>query len=394
MIPFLIFSLAAIGLNLLTGYTGPAVARHRRVHGGGRLCLLQADDGLSGREHHRLDRRVGLRLGAGRRDLRPADPAHQGLLPRGRDARRAVLPAMVLRPHSLALQLQRLGRDRGADADAVRRRGHRPDRHAVHALFRRARDRRGDDLARFEPGSRPHRPHVDGGARHGHRRRADGHPAAADQAARLRGVVVLLRRRRCAAGVPLVRQRRGRGASTSTRASYPVHGDHRRARQLVGSFFGAALIFILPILLRCGCRMRSACRSGPRPSSTCTFMIVGALIIFFLIVEPQRPRAALADREAETEGVAFPVLIGQTGPIPAARVATNGSGRWDSPAPGSGQGIEAKWPAASASGRSNGRNAMRLKGMILGAAIGALVGAPAFVSHGRRRRTSIYVPLF
>ena len=47
MIPFLIFSLAAIGLNILTGYTGPALARHRRLHGGRRLCLLQADDDLS-----------------------------------------------------------------------------------------------------------------------------------------------------------------------------------------------------------------------------------------------------------------------------------------------------------------------------------------------------------
>jgi branched-chain amino acid transport system permease protein len=59
---------------------------------------------------------LGLLLGRHRRRLRPAEPAHQGLLPGGRDARRAVLPAMVLRAHPLALQLQRLGRDRGAGA--------------------------------------------------------------------------------------------------------------------------------------------------------------------------------------------------------------------------------------------------------------------------------------
>ncbi len=35
----------------------PAVARHRRLHGGRRLCLLQADDDFPRREHHRLDRR-------------------------------------------------------------------------------------------------------------------------------------------------------------------------------------------------------------------------------------------------------------------------------------------------------------------------------------------------
>ena len=54
---------------------------------------------------------------------------------------------------------------------------------------------------------------------------------------------------------------------------------------LIGSFFGAALIWGLPIMLRAAPGF-SACRSTPPPSSTCTFMIVGALIIFFLIVEP------------------------------------------------------------------------------------------------------------
>ena len=46
LIPFLVYALAAIGLNLLTGYAGPAVARHRGLHGGGRLLGLQAHDGL------------------------------------------------------------------------------------------------------------------------------------------------------------------------------------------------------------------------------------------------------------------------------------------------------------------------------------------------------------
>ena len=34
LIPFLIYSLAALGLNLLTGLRGAALARHRRLHGG------------------------------------------------------------------------------------------------------------------------------------------------------------------------------------------------------------------------------------------------------------------------------------------------------------------------------------------------------------------------
>src|SRR6202162_6213978 len=54
---------------------------------------------------------------------------------------------------------------------------------------------------------------------------------------------------------------------------------------LIGSYFGAALIFILPILLRYvpdefGIPIRSA------TVEHLSFMIVGALIIFFLIVEP------------------------------------------------------------------------------------------------------------
>jgi branched-chain amino acid transport system permease protein len=54
---------------------------------------------------------------------------------------------------------------------------------------------------------------------------------------------------------------------------------------LIGSFFGAALIWGLPILIRAapeffGLHVRSATVEHLQ------FMIVGALIIFFLIVEP------------------------------------------------------------------------------------------------------------
>lgn len=54
---------------------------------------------------------------------------------------------------------------------------------------------------------------------------------------------------------------------------------------LIGSFFGAALIFIMPILLR----YVPASLNLPIHSATVEqlqFMIVGALIVFFLIVEP------------------------------------------------------------------------------------------------------------
>ena len=46
LIPFLVYSLAAIGLNLLTGLCRPALAGDGRLHGGGRVLGVQA--------HHRL----------------------------------------------------------------------------------------------------------------------------------------------------------------------------------------------------------------------------------------------------------------------------------------------------------------------------------------------------
>ena len=56
---------------------------------------------------------------------------------------------------------------------------------------------------------------------------------------------------------------------------------------LIGSFFGAALIFILPIVLaRRAADARPFGLASARRVEHLHFMIVGALIIFFLIVEP------------------------------------------------------------------------------------------------------------
>jgi branched-chain amino acid transport system permease protein len=54
---------------------------------------------------------------------------------------------------------------------------------------------------------------------------------------------------------------------------------------LTGSFFGAALIFILPIALRV---LAPAIGVPLQPATVeqLQFMIVGALIVLFLIVEP------------------------------------------------------------------------------------------------------------
>ena len=173
----------------------PPVARHWRLHGGRRLRLLQARDRFSASEHPRLDRPQRLRFGGGGRGVRPAEPAHQGLLSRGRDAGCAVLSRMVLCPRALAGELQRFRRDRGAERDPVRRVCHRAERNAGDALFRRADHRRRDGLDRLQHRAWADRAHVDGGARHGHRGAADRHPPAQRQASRLRRVVLLCRRR-------------------------------------------------------------------------------------------------------------------------------------------------------------------------------------------------------
>ena len=171
LIPFLIFALAAIGLNLLTGYTGLLSLGTGAFMGVGAYACLKLTTDLSAREHHHLDYRFGIFLRRRRRAVRIAVAAHQGLLSRGGDAGGAILPRMVLHPRSLAVQLQRLGRDRGAFAHDLRRSGHRADRDLADPLSGCADHRRGDDVDRLEPRSRPHRSHVDVGARHGPRRR-------------------------------------------------------------------------------------------------------------------------------------------------------------------------------------------------------------------------------
>ena len=116
-----------------------ALARHRRLHGGRRLCLLQAHDAS-----FRSVNIIVWILGSG--FFSAAVGALFGLPSlriKGFYLAVATLAAqfflaMVLHPRAVALQLQRLRRDRGADAHAVRRSDHRRDRDAGDALSRRA----------------------------------------------------------------------------------------------------------------------------------------------------------------------------------------------------------------------------------------------------------------
>ena len=196
----------------------PDLARHRRLHGGRRLCLLQAHDCLPGRQHHRADPRSGFFSAAvGVVFGLPSLRIKGFYLAVATLAAQFFLSWCFIRvPWLYNYNVSARSRCRPAP---VRHSDHRAERDAGDALSGRAVDRRRDDLARLQPRARPHRPHVDGGARHGYRGRADRHPALSDQAARLRGVVVLLRRRRRADGVPLARRRGSRESSTSTNPS-------------------------------------------------------------------------------------------------------------------------------------------------------------------------------
>ena len=98
MIPFLVFSLAAIGLNILTGYAGLLSLGTGAFMGVGAYACYKLMTAFPGVNIIVWILVSGLLLGRRRRAVRAAVPAHQGLLSRGRDARGAVLPAMVLHP--------------------------------------------------------------------------------------------------------------------------------------------------------------------------------------------------------------------------------------------------------------------------------------------------------
>ena len=110
-----------------------------------------------------------------------------------------------------------------------------------------------------------------------------------------------------------LRQRRSRQCSTSTRSFLilfmVIIGG---LGSLLGSFFGAALIFMPAD--RAARRCRSARPADPprRPSSTSSFMVVGALIIFFLIVEPHGLARLWQIGKQKLQGVAVSLLMVHT----------------------------------------------------------------------------------
>ena len=108
LIPFLIYSLAALGLNLLTGYAGQVslgtggfmavgayAAFKLTVRSRGSTCWSRSCWPVSYR--------------AGRAAVRAAVAAHQGLLPGGGHPGRPVLPALALQQGGVVHRLRLLG---------------------------------------------------------------------------------------------------------------------------------------------------------------------------------------------------------------------------------------------------------------------------------------------
>ena len=79
---------------------------------------------------------------------------------------------------------------------------------------------------------------------------------------------------------------------------------------LLGSFLGAAFIVLMPILLNqlpgwLGVRLSTAMISHLE------FMVFGAMIVFFLIVEPHGLARLVGDRQGEAAAMAVPALIAE-----------------------------------------------------------------------------------
>ena len=137
--------------------------------------------------------------------------------------------------------------------------------------------------------------------------RSHWHPASANQASCIRDVVVLLRRCRRTSGFPLVwRCRTGRvrvNLSFFILFMIIIGG----LGSLTGSFFGAALIFIMPIALRYF-PPKLGIPVHPATVEHIQYMIIGRVDRAFPDCRAGRTCAVVAGWQAEIEGVAFPLL--------------------------------------------------------------------------------------
>ena len=108
LLPILVFSLAALGLNILTGYCGQISLGTGGFMAVGAYSAFKMSTAFPDMNviiiflHQRALRR------GGRDRLRPAEPAHQGLLPGRGDAGLPVLLRVAVPEGGLVLQLREL----------------------------------------------------------------------------------------------------------------------------------------------------------------------------------------------------------------------------------------------------------------------------------------------
>ena len=284
LIPIVILSLAAIGLNVLMGYCGQISL------GSGAFMAVGAYARLQPRVRmpfliplvvHPAGRLVATAIGVA---VRRAQPAHQGLLSRLRHAGGAVLRRLGVPAHQVDHQLHAVG---SVNAPPIQLFGF--DCHRRRRLPLRALLHPGAGAGDQEPGARPCRPAMDGDPRHGYRRRDHRREADVRQAHRLRRLVLPDRRIGRDVGVPLSRLLGARGFLDRPLLPAHVHGDHRRAGVDPGQLLGAIFIVLLPIFLNQALPPLGAVVGWKISTATVSHfesMIFGALIVFFLVVEP------------------------------------------------------------------------------------------------------------
>ena len=176
LIPFLIFALAALGLNILTGYAGQLSLGSAAFMAVGAYAAYNFQLRIEGIPL--LVSFIFAGLNRSRRRILSGCHRSHRLLPRRGDAGGAVLHRLV--PDQVPVVVEQLvvGRDLGRpEADHLRPRARRRSKVSAGPFHRR---RHG--AGRQEHGAFVNRPRLDGGARHGRGGLGDRHPPDADQA--------------------------------------------------------------------------------------------------------------------------------------------------------------------------------------------------------------------
>src|SRR5262245_8403930 len=234
LIPFLVYSLAAIGLNLLTGYAGQlslGTGGFMAVGAYAAYKVTTAFPQISILGVVILARVVAAGGGA---VLGIPRPPHQGVLSGRGHPGRAVLPHLALQQGPVVHQLRVVRHHHRAAPLGAGGDGDGPAGHGRRALPGCA-----GTGGRLRPGGQEPRagasgPGVDGHSRPGHRGGDHRHPAPADEAPGLRRQLLLLRGGGSRAGLPVPGQRRDPGLRHQHLVSRAVHGHHRRPREHPG----------------------------------------------------------------------------------------------------------------------------------------------------------------